>query len=719
METKIFNRIKMNWFVILVFVISVFIRTMLAGFLKHAATYLDEWMYLGQTRGMINGSGISSIYGLPYPAYRWLYSLILVPACMINNIKIRFYAIAFTNSLVMNLSIFPIYLTAKRILKKNSHTILLVIITAAMPYLNMTISMMADVLFYCLASYILYFNFRILEWRKLSKRQRIYYPLLWVIFIIFGFLTKYTAVLFLVTMGLTILMLCIDYGIKKRKMLLFLVVASVCFMIIGYPLITENGILKIYHTLYVYAMGWQDHLLWKISGHYFFHLMLAFGIFPYLITIFSWKRYSQIERCYFSILTALLLMVVSVTVSTVYNFYWSGMPENWALLRYFMFLAPPFVIIFISACEKMSESGLSKNIWITNAVIAFLIAIAAAFLYQGPAEGSVTDHGLLFWTLGLKYAHYLTVFAILAFVIISLIILKQKPKIYLYYFVSIWLGLQLYNNVVSYGLYKATYETPETDDILVVSEFIRIHPEDTFLIIDNFSIEPRYEGDQPMRRADTYLDFPNVKRTSFELLNRYFREENTDEMDLRSVQIPSYYADYELSDVDYVLISSSCAALPGDDYEDIKIGNSYWYEVYENKDPLVLKLIPSMSYSIPGTYTFSVDEPYLHSNYLEGVSTEVNDYALYGPFCNLSPGNYTFTISYSYEGEKTGEVVGYADLNGTLEDLKDSKVPVYADETSVSFDLYVEDTCTNFEIRLYAEKSGLCPIAVTMQHTEN
>ena len=642
---NVLNNCDLKWIVLGLFMFETLLWTYLAGFLKHGETYMDEWHYVLQAYGIAKGKGLSTIYGLPFPSYRWLYSLVITPACMISDMRLRFYCIAFINSISMNMALFPIYFIAKSLIKKRENIIISMIICAAMPYLNLTISMTADILFFGLASWALYFNFMILRWRILTVKQRISFLVLWTVDFILMLLTKSAGAIFLGLMVLTIVFLVGDrlkdsktkqINVEKDDWLAgknhtqIIIKKTICLLIVFFAmaflgrivprlLVKTDSLSKIQSTFLSVIGNITEKNFFKISIFYIFDVVLAFGIIPSLIPVMQFKKVDEFQKRWTIHVAALLLMTLIPSISMTYSTYLDGGPISRTFFRYMMFTFPQFVLLFIASYEQIEEFGFrGKNTKIIT-LISIIVVVSAFFWYRGAELGALTDHALLYWAMlfgrGRKWRTLVSIILSI-YVLLSAKVLIRWPNKYLYFFMIVWLSVQFYDNSACYRRYRGAYETTSEDDILVLREFVKSHPEDEFLLIDNYKYGvPKYYGDQPMRRGDIYLDYENVKHTSIFLLNSLFSGFVYEDINLTETGIQTYEGTYEPSKIDYLLISSSVKADPQEGYSKLEVGNDTWYKVYKVENPEELIFIPNFSCIRYGDFKYEVNENLFFSEY--------------------------------------------------------------------------------------------------------
>ena len=104
------------------------------------------------------------------------------------------------------------------------------------------------------------------------------------------------------------------------------------------------------------------------------------------------------------------------------------------------------------------------------------------------------------------------------------------------------------------------------------------------------------------------------------------------------------------------------------------------------------------------------------------MMTEEPAYVMYGPYSDLPEGHYKLEVKYEYIGnneeDETHKRIGLLDMNGSVEELCNRKIIIYADQNMAEMEFDLLETCFGFELRLFAEKSGIRPISVKMEYSK-
>lgn len=728
------------------FLISVVIRTIVGGYLKAAGTYTDEWIYLQSAYDIAKGYGINSRYGLPYLGSRWLYSVLIAPACMFSDIRLRFYAIAFLNSAIMSAAILPIYKMACLQLKKPTHIVISMVLFVLMPFMNLCSTFMADVLFFLLATSIICTQMYLIRWRKLTRTQRILCLILWPVLVSLAMLTKRAGFIFLIQGPVLLIWIPFSYlrngkilketdkATKKNTHLrryfsggkTFLIILIVCIFIFVMgifwkQLMQTDSILRLYDILILTIKTYTDKFLKSvltkayrtICFSYFFCIFLGLGFFPLLINVFAWKWQDRYERME-SILNVtswgvFILSAVNVSYDT---YLLQGYTLQRVFFRYFFFYFMPCMLVFLKSLEKMEENKHYRRFFVLLFMPMVLFLTGVIFFCKGAEINAPTDQALLYWTKFFAGNYRIIAMILLAlYLLIGFILFVFSQKAFLLFFIMVWIIAQGYNNYMSDALLRRGYSVETDDSIHELRDFILKHPDKHFLVVDHKVTS--IGGIETLRRGDTYLDTENVMHTCFEKLYYCFAD-TADTVDLTTTGVPSYSAVYPPTTIDYIFLTNEWCAEPAEGYERLDIGGGQWYRVYKLTDPTKMPYIPSFYVPPVGTFIFHAREPVFHSSYKSIVSDENPGMLLYGPFGILDIGDYRLTISYEYAGNSSNSIVGIAYLTGSVQEIANG-VPLSADAREVTIDFSLTQACYDFELQLVAEAAGLTPLTVTLE----
>ena len=121
--------------------------------------YYDELFYLELAQNLWQGAGLK-VYAVPVHFTKILYPLVLSPCYAIPDAAARMTVIGIVNALLVASALIPGYLLACRLLKKDSHILLAVLLLAAAPDMGFSMTYMAENLYLPLLLWGFYFACR-------------------------------------------------------------------------------------------------------------------------------------------------------------------------------------------------------------------------------------------------------------------------------------------------------------------------------------------------------------------------------------------------------------------------------------------------------------------------------------------------------------------------------------------------------------------------------
>ena len=151
----------------LILALSAAARLLLSLFSKSAVSYSDELWFLELAQNIFR-RGSFTVYTEPVRYANILYPLLISPFYAVTDGLLRTKLISAFNALLISSSLIPGYLLARRILKKNWQVILVLLILALSPNLFLSLTFMAENLYYPLLLWSFYAAYRFFT----SKSQR-------------------------------------------------------------------------------------------------------------------------------------------------------------------------------------------------------------------------------------------------------------------------------------------------------------------------------------------------------------------------------------------------------------------------------------------------------------------------------------------------------------------------------------------------------------------
>ena len=152
-------RSKTTLFFLLILVFSAAVRVFLSIYPKTAFTYNDELFNLELSQNLFL-RGSLTVYGAPVHFTKLLYPLLLSPFYAVSDGILRTRLISAFNAVLISSALIPGYLLARRILKKQWQVIAAVLFLALSPNLFLSMSFMAENLYYPLLLWCFYAAYR-------------------------------------------------------------------------------------------------------------------------------------------------------------------------------------------------------------------------------------------------------------------------------------------------------------------------------------------------------------------------------------------------------------------------------------------------------------------------------------------------------------------------------------------------------------------------------
>ena len=490
-----------------IFVISVCLRFALGCYYPRTVNcYPDELLYLSAAESLWNNHTVM-VYNLPSNFGKIGYALLLAPLFSIGDIKVRMYAVAFVNSFVISLGVFPVYALAKRILQKNTCVILSVCFYAASSTMTYAMTYTSEVLFIPLMLWLVYLLYRLLT-EEMSTRQKAGLIALIVPVWLLAYLTKELALVVPVAL---VMYFVVQFFARRgqiaggRKVFVGLVILAVAC--IGLYTLSNAG------TEY-YQLGFDWTLLrermWYLLYGFVFYLVttvIAFLFVPILYPVVFCKNMDEKARRLCLFLVCLLVATAATVSYTIYMYedYPSLTPR--AHIRYVEYAFVPFLILLFHLLEQKKEAFCLRR------VLLLAVCCGVVLLCFSGFNGQTIDNTMLFFMqvftedghVFLPYkARLLTLLLILVVAILTYLFYNNSK----YFIIVLLSGLSLVtlgNNVLStYIQYKThTHSGAEAAETWEVRALVLEHSEDNFVIL-----EPQNHSEM----LDTYLvDCDNVR----------------------------------------------------------------------------------------------------------------------------------------------------------------------------------------------------------------
>ncbi|MDP4108690.1 MAG: glycosyltransferase family 39 protein [Bacillota bacterium] len=585
--------------VFFLYIASCIIRSVFACFSKSLMIYPDEIRYIDISRSIFNGTGIL-VHNVHMNFDQILYPLLIAPFNLIKDQILKINAISVFNAVLMSSVLFPVFLIGKKILKRNSIVLLLVLTVFLLPDLSMTATFMSENLFYPLAAWLIYFAFRF--WDSDNNREKIMYCVLCAAFCFFAYLTKVVAVYFVAGF---VFSLGFDSLFTKKHTLKQNIKYAVlfCAVALGAVLAFKLLILLLLgsgHETYsgnrrlsVYDLNTLVYFLYAAVFNITFALT-AFFYFPVILPALNFKRLSKSEKNILVFaLVSLLTMIVIITCSISLN-------EDYPKLfmrqhtRYYSPLLIIFLALFYKLCFSKSETAETTAeplpVWLTAAPpVLFCIAVVSVLRF---VKNVCIDGVLLqtFCTLGEPLSKVagdpnefhvrwqlvlVKFFLILTVVAFTVILFNGKTKrAGARVFVALIFTLSVFNNFYAVKEFRRVYKQNPgfVKQAIAVNDYVSKVKGNVLVISDGY--DPA---------LDTFITVP-VYWTKKEEIKKLIDGKRF--VDLAEDEIVSNYPSipYEnLGTVDYI-ITDNTVRLEDKSNNEIKIDGVYAFKVYKNTD---------------------------------------------------------------------------------------------------------------------------------------
>lgn len=389
-------------FVIMLFIVLSAVNFLYANYVKHLDVYNDEYFYLNIAGNIFRGDG-PVIDGANLNFDKVLYSFVLAPVFLIKDAVLRIRIISLVNCLLMSSSLFPVWLISRKIGLSRNNTFWALIITCVFPELSMSMSFMAENLFFPLVLVFVYFL--LVNWEKPTKQNAVILGAL-------GFLCYFCKAsflsLFVACVGFEIVFPVISYWVSGKSeqkglktfyskdrflnLIIFCAVFAALNIVLkitmfhgeesSYQIQSAASFLGNYRIWYaVYGA------VYCISG-----LMISALVLPFVYPILRYKELGENAQRLFCFTIMSILVMTAVVDYTITSYEDYGMSTPRVHTRYFSFLILILLIVFLKSTEGhyAPENGKRPGYWAGLG----LAGVLPCMIYRGMAMG-VPDQTLL------------------------------------------------------------------------------------------------------------------------------------------------------------------------------------------------------------------------------------------------------------------------------------------------------------------------------------
>lgn len=581
---EIYNNTSDRVLIIIAMIISVIFWSSISGYLKTQRYFADEWIYLQTAYSLKNGHGLTGWYGiegLGAGRSRYVYSLLIAPACFITDIGLRFKAIALINAISLSSAAIPVYLLAREMGVDRNKRLVAVVISLTMPYMNNAACFMSENALIPIGAWLVYFNYMLIRAADYTRKENIRRIILTIFFTILAWYTKRSASMFAYVEVLTVFLALLYYKkerVKKyfiRYLGIIACLASIFFCVVfsiaSYT--GKNAALRQLKTFIydVFAkMSFNDSLYWDALLTCVIGFLMLFCIIPVIYHLFSIKSFSFGDKLFSFWLFILTCLFMVEVVRLSYGRYPVGFSDIHT--RYIVCVLMPIIVVFFKSLELKTKRSLSEIILLSVVMLALWGGVM--FFYRGVTmewASSCTD---LYWVVCSGNWHVdKTIVSLIIMCIISVFIylFANCPRRIFALFLILWIPIQLYNNVRCHSAFVSENALEESSSILELRDFVLEHEDDTFLLVDRCN--PRYSNESFIR-GDAYLDTKNIIRFDPTLLLSAEFPCNLNEF------YETYSPDTDLTQVEYLLLCSDLAISDTTKATNMNVGDGRWYTLY-------------------------------------------------------------------------------------------------------------------------------------------
>lgn len=696
----------------LLFLCSTMIRFWLANFDKALHIYGDEIRYYDIARSLAYDGGMS-VRGAELEYQKIGYSLLILPAFIIQNGINRQVLISIINCVVMSLSIFPAWFIGKEVGLPEKYRYLTVMFVLVCPDMLFTLTYMSEVLYWPLSLFLVYF------WIKARTNYKWQYSIAFGAACYFVYLCKEIALAFLVAdFGFLIIFPLMEYWFygekihyEKKAILNFLISTFtffVFYIMIKFLLFLEYG--NSYNQTAIDAIASFNNFIYMLYGYVYTLLcaVLSFGVLPFILPFIIYKKLNdKLRRTYFLFLLTVLSIVATIAYTiTVREDLGRVVPR--VHMRY---LGPFFVMAIITlwgACEVAEKKELfhTQNLLKTLLGIGMFGILLVAFV-KGIYPGAAVDQFfLLYYQQIQKFleAHIgviafwgsfgsstvLNVFIIFFFILVTILLFKSRKKSKIGIFVISLFVLSCFNSFLGYKQLRNFYicDSNSIKDAINLNQwFSNLGSPYSVVFVAQDDI-----GKESYRAFDTYFD----GRQAYVVAIDDLLYNDGQVIDLRQDQVKEslFKVPLNIRQLDYIITDNATSQYIDTIYaKKIEEASNASYSVYRNIIPNEIHLKKNFTVYFYGEkYNARDFEIKGISGNEEGFSwTDGDNFSIYFPKVTKESnihvdidiigtnGNQRYGIIYDGEYIKEGAVNG---------------------ESKISFDIMAKDSEFSIEIDL-------------------
>lgn len=697
-----------------IFLFGVIGHFAVGNFLKEITTYPDELRYYLIARSIFDGQGLT-IRGIPTDFQKLAYSLILVPFFYIKNALIRVQYINLLNSVLMMLSIFPVWFIGKELQFKRITRYFLVCLVVIWPDLMMTSTLMAENLYLPFALFFMYL------WVRNEREKSYWLSIALGLTCFFGYLIKEIfLVFFLAYFAFEVLYPIIGYHLQDRSTKIpiknyfhkerFIHLGLFCFAFFAFFLLLKLTVFRemgnSYNQQGIDAILHKYNFLYMLYAilYYLVAIVVASFVIPIAFPLVFFNKLDEIaKKLYVFVILCFGIAVVTIA-------YTISVREDLGRVTprlHFRYLSPLFILVFlVFACliQDLDADDIKKRSRLLLEVIA-ANAIMILTVFRGLFRSSVDGFNLESYRFFCDHIsdplpppgenQYIYLGALLANTLIVIciflyVILLKKKKIANGFLIALIIIVCMANNYVSFDNVYLAYKI----DATLVDEAVAI---DSWVDELDGDFKILYLTDETRmnnlsKAIDTYVDatehvmyVDSSAISCIELGNSM----PVSQMEFREQIWNDLYPNE--NSVDYIIVENTtgCANRELTNVQIVETLCGENFTVYRNLDPSAISVKDELQFQAS---EFSQnDNVAMVGNYTELLPGGT----VFGPYVFFAAGKYNVSIY----GRNLNSLVFdvWSESQGELFDLSD--VRQSDGKISYTFDLDID--ISDLELRLY------------------
>ena len=582
-----------------IFLLGSVLHYLYGCFSKSIDVLPDEIRYYSIARSIFRGDGLT-FRGVATDYQKMGYTLFLVPFFLIKNGILRMKAITLANSLVMMLSVFPLYGIMNKLKISNKIKMVFLAIFIVFPDLMYSATFMAEVLYWPILLLFIYL------WMVNREKSSYIISVILGIICYVGYSTKeiFLAIL-LGVVAFEILFPIVEHLFNnqdktrklkdnyksKRLIQLLITVVSFAVMYLIIKLIFFRGLGNSYDQTSIDAIASPEKFGYMVYG--FFYYLAAIMIACFVITIILpgmlYRQHNERAReLYVGNILWILSSVATIAYTiTVREDFGDIIPR-----LHFRYIGPLIIIALIiyiySIDNKKIEIRIKKSVVITIAVTLFV----SFGLFRGVTVITGVDQFILDWVyyitehLGAFWGIFLVDSIIVIAVVIVVTLLAKGKNKHAIIITLVTLGLLGIFNSVTAKERLVKYMLRDED---LVQETIELN--DKLNSVDGgiLYVGEAYEYSDTCKCVDTFID---KNKTMYYVSKEGLEKTGLGVYDVNELSIPMQLNLWKMNNdniesIDYVVENTT-----NTEEFDIKINNltqvpelsGKYYTVYKNND---------------------------------------------------------------------------------------------------------------------------------------